>query len=390
MVGDGDHLPHALHLRHVEPGRDNADAVGGLGDDEPPGVGDQRMAVSRARLVVDGESPGLRAGAHVGFGFDGAGAQQDFPVVLAGLLGEGGGQRDHLRALLRQRLEQAGKAQVVADRAADGDALAVVGDDEVAGLDGRALLIRGAVGSGDVEQMDFSIARDFLAFAVEYDCRVVDAFVACDFFHDRAGVDEHAMFLRHLLRHFIGGAVGKDFGVLRLVALLAARPVELFGEQDPIGPFLADGALDERLRRRDIGGLVVDRVHLNERDFHIFTRRKVGRQNIGGAGRGVKGAVAGRGEAGCLPESAPAAKGRLSFGGPLVLYTRRNNNFSGGPSPMYAFADLFSVKGRTALVTGGATRARARRDGGVAQRGRAGADRLAQGGGLRGRGAGAL
>ena len=57
---------------------------------------------------------------------------------------------------------------------------------------------------------------------------------------------------------------------------------------------------------------------------------------------------------------------------------------------MFTLPDLFSVKGRTALVTGGATGLGAGLRGSVAQRGGSGVDRLAQGGGVRGGGEGTL
>ena len=50
-------------------------------------------------------------------------------MILAGLQGEGGGQGDHGRAALGERREELGEAQIIADGAADGDALAIIGDD---------------------------------------------------------------------------------------------------------------------------------------------------------------------------------------------------------------------------------------------------------------------
>ncbi len=67
-------------------------------------------------------------------------------MILAGLQREGGGQHDRLRAARRQRLKQGGKANVVADRAAEGQALGLIGDDGLAGLEHRAFAIGRAVG----------------------------------------------------------------------------------------------------------------------------------------------------------------------------------------------------------------------------------------------------
>jgi hypothetical protein len=106
--------------------------------------------------------------------------------------------------------------------------------------------------------MDLAVARDLLALAVEDDAGVVDAPFALDSFHDRAGVDEDAVLGGERLRHRIGRPAGQRLGVLRLVAARPAGPVELLGQQDPVRPVLGDGALDQRLGRRDIGRLVAN------------------------------------------------------------------------------------------------------------------------------------
>ena len=64
---------------------------------------------------------------------DRAGAQQHLPVVLAGLQGEHRRHQEGIGTLAGQVLEQFGKAQVVADRAAEA---------EPAGLEGRQLRAR--------------------------------------------------------------------------------------------------------------------------------------------------------------------------------------------------------------------------------------------------------
>ena len=172
-------------------------------------------------------------------------------MVLAGLHREGGGQGDDFGALVGERLEQPGKAEVVADRAAHRDALAIIGDDEIAGLHGRALPVGGAVGRRHVEEVDLAVARDLLALPVEHHGGVVDALFALDRLHERACVDEHAMFGRHLLRHGIGRPARQRLGVARLVALDAPGPVELLGQQNPVGLLLGDGAFDQRPRGGD-------------------------------------------------------------------------------------------------------------------------------------------
>ncbi len=58
-----------------------------------PRIHDHAVAVGFASVDV---IAALRRGNHVGQVFNGAGAQQDFPVHLAGGFGKGGGQHDQV------------------------------------------------------------------------------------------------------------------------------------------------------------------------------------------------------------------------------------------------------------------------------------------------------
>ncbi len=99
-----------------------------------PGVRHERMAVGGAGLVALHEGAGLRGGTEIGLDLDRPRPAEDLPMILAGLQREGGRQRDHFGAAVGQGLEQLRKAQVVADRAADRDTLAIIGDDRIARL----------------------------------------------------------------------------------------------------------------------------------------------------------------------------------------------------------------------------------------------------------------
>ena len=101
----------------------------------------------------------LRRGQDEGAGFDGAGAQQDFPMGLAGRSGEGGGNRDHRRPRLGQLAMQMGKADVVADGQAQ-PAPGRVGDHRPVARPHRgAFAVSLAVRQIDVEDMQLVIAR---------------------------------------------------------------------------------------------------------------------------------------------------------------------------------------------------------------------------------------
>ncbi len=108
----------------VDPRRGPADAVRHLGDDVAPRIDDHRMAVGEARLALALEvlAPRRRRG-EPALGLDRSAADQRFPVVLAGGQGEGAGQEDQLGALFAQLPEQVREADVVADGAADLDAI---------------------------------------------------------------------------------------------------------------------------------------------------------------------------------------------------------------------------------------------------------------------------
>ena len=137
-------------------------------------------------------------------------------------------------------------------------------------------MIFGAVRRGDVEHMNLAITRDFLALAVERHAGVVDALVAGDFLQDRAGVNEHPMLAREILAERIGRAARQILGGLHFLGARAADEVETFGQTNPIGFLLRDRLFDERFRARQIGGLVVDRIHLDQGDFHAADSKSSG------------------------------------------------------------------------------------------------------------------
>src|SRR5947207_95449 len=77
------HLGDPLRLQL---GRDDALAFGPHRDDVAPRIGDQRVAPGAPAVLVPAA---LRRGRDVALVLDRAGAQQEFPVRLAGRVGEG-------------------------------------------------------------------------------------------------------------------------------------------------------------------------------------------------------------------------------------------------------------------------------------------------------------
>ena len=71
---------------------------------------------------------------HIALVFYRAGAQQQFPMGFAGVVGEGGGQHQHLKRALGA--EKFGKAQIVAHALRDAPAVCLKMGHFAAGLDG--------------------------------------------------------------------------------------------------------------------------------------------------------------------------------------------------------------------------------------------------------------
>ena len=94
-IGDAE-APAVLQRRHrlargldfcrVDLRQEDAGLDAAFGDYLAPGVDDQRMAKGLALVLVQS---GLRRREHETAGLDGAGTQQDVPMRLAGLAGEG-------------------------------------------------------------------------------------------------------------------------------------------------------------------------------------------------------------------------------------------------------------------------------------------------------------
>src|SRR3984893_12597668 len=128
-----------------------------------PGIDDEGVAVSVTHFLSFGMGAGLCRGAEIGLGFDRARSAENFPMVLAGLQGDGSGQGDHLCSFGAQRLEESWEPQIVTDRAANRHVLAVIGHNGLARRESGALMIFRSIRRGDVKHMDLTVTRDFCA-----------------------------------------------------------------------------------------------------------------------------------------------------------------------------------------------------------------------------------
>jgi hypothetical protein len=109
----------------------------------------------------------LRRCEHEGAGLDGAGARQDMPMRLSGLLGKGGRDGDELGAGRSERAIERGEAKVVADAQAH-PAEGEIGEHR---LGARTEILRLAValaaGKVDIEHMQLVVARGDAALGID-------------------------------------------------------------------------------------------------------------------------------------------------------------------------------------------------------------------------------
>ena len=118
----------------------------------------------------------LGGGEHEAAVLDRARAHQHVPMGLAGLFGEGGGDRQERGAGLGQRAIERREAQIVANRQAEPAPRQVGDDGELAGTVGVGFAIALATGEIDIEHVDLVVARGDVALAIDQEgavCRLL-------------------------------------------------------------------------------------------------------------------------------------------------------------------------------------------------------------------------
>src|SRR5262245_4612668 len=148
----------------IDIGKDNARLLAAFRQDLAPGRNDQAVAEGGAAVLVQAT---LGCSEHERAGLDRAGADQNVPMRLPGLLGEGGGDGDELGAGKRECAVESGEAEIVADResqAAEGK----LGNDSGSarpGVIGFAVAL--AIGKIDIEQMQLVVTRRDLPLRID-------------------------------------------------------------------------------------------------------------------------------------------------------------------------------------------------------------------------------
>ena len=298
MLGDGDARPDGFEIVQVNTGRGEARFVLGLGDHVTPGVDNHRVAPSGPRLVALDMAANLVGRDDIALSLDRAGAQQNLPMVFAGLQSEG--RRDHyqLGAGFGQGAVKLAKSQVVANGTADFHLAGVVGHDLCTAGDYVRFAIFLAIGGGDVKAVDLAVARQLGPLPVEGDRGVVEVIAGA--FEEAAPVDEDAVFPGHRPEGFVGLAAA--FAIARQLLRLGAAVLqgtadhrESLRQGHHIRAVGRDRGIDQAPRLVQIASLVVASIHLNRRNFHPPatsrcgpTRSKGGRTGEGKAARSIE------------------------------------------------------------------------------------------------------
>src|SRR6185295_4574629 len=156
--------PCFLRRGKVEIRKDHAGLLACLGKNLAPGRDDDTVTEGRAAVLVQAA---LGRCEHEGAGLDGAGARQDMPMRLAGLLGKGGRDGDELGTGGSERAIERGEAKVVADAQAQ-PAEGEIGEHR---LGARTEILRLAValaaGKVDIEHMQLVVARGDAALGID-------------------------------------------------------------------------------------------------------------------------------------------------------------------------------------------------------------------------------
>ncbi len=248
VEGGGDHgFAFGLHRQHVA-----------------PRVDDHAVAPGAAAVFM---RAALRAAHDVSEVFDGAGAQQHFPMLFAGGVGECGGQQVGIaRGRLRQRPKQLGKAQVVADGESHAPAFAV--ERHGLGAGGNAVGFGVALSAAlEGEQVHFVVARGQFARGVEHQGGVEYALGVGAFQRQGAADDPQAEAAGGAGKKVLNRAAAGFFAHAHFVGVGLAHEAEIFGQHGQPRA-LGRGLFEQALGALQIGGDGGAGNHLKSGDFH--------------------------------------------------------------------------------------------------------------------------
>jgi hypothetical protein len=236
-------------------------------------------------VVAAGVRPDLIGGDHEQLVLDRARPHEDLPVVARRRQRERGRQRHDARPAQRERAEELGEAQVVADRQSQLHPAGELAQDDLrAGLRDGGLAV-GAPRDLDVEHVQLAVGRVQLPLGIDVHGGVRQGLAgrrpvapvlagpvlprtgsACAALDDRAGDEIYAQLARQRLRPLHRGSCERLRACAEVLVAPEQRP--LLGEYDQSCPLRRGGAR-EAICRRQVGGLIRSGIELDCRDLQM-------------------------------------------------------------------------------------------------------------------------
>lgn len=244
-------------------GNDGVARIWGAGEDFAPRSDNHGVSVGFASAGV---FSALRGSDDMGEIFNGAGAEQKFPVRGAGFAGECGGRENHI-GILHGAIEF-GESEVVADGESEFAERGLRRDNVFgggrAGDDAAGFVVLSA-GSGELEEVDFVVSGDLFSVRREEDAGGVDAIFFAGGLGaqgDGSAEDEHFVQFGGFGEEVLGGAVSGGFGDGEFGGFVGGEQGEEFGERGDLRAEFG-GAGEEILGAGEIVGEIVAGLHLN-------------------------------------------------------------------------------------------------------------------------------
>ncbi|KMU96451.1 hypothetical protein AC138_09225 [Pseudomonas putida] len=205
-----------------------ADTIRRLGDNVAPWITNQRVTVGIASLTGLFEWPSLTWSKEIALRFNCPSAAEYIPMIFTSLKGKCRRQYNYISTQRNQLLEKLREANVVADRKAILKAF---------NIDHRYLCtwryctgfaIAHTVRSDDVEQVDFTVATQLVAFGIKNDRGVIDAATVRRAFVEATGVNVDIAVLCQFFTHFISRPPAMRLASCDLLFRCTTRPVKVF------------------------------------------------------------------------------------------------------------------------------------------------------------------
>ena len=221
------------------------------------------MAIALAAVLV---IAALGGGKDEAAGLDSARLQQNMPMHLAGLAGEGGRDRNDIGSRLGKCAVEIGEAHVIANGHAESAPRRRRNNTALAGPEGARFPVALAAFEIDVEHMDLVVDRNRPAPVIQQERAIDSPFVIQKLDHQGSGQKPDAEFRRDLAIGGKGRFLILGLDNLGTLAPAALHQIDDFGQADQLRA-LAVGFPDKFRRKGDIPADVGGRGELRASDF---------------------------------------------------------------------------------------------------------------------------